>query len=443
MLPTSPVRGQPAQHSGTSGAEVALGTISTSPATAPARASPAFQAWPPREQATSDALDPFQSPGVIGSDEALPHGWRELPSWSTSGPDMAPPGGNPYLVVIPAPSVLSMADSTEVNHVSGGASSSSASEEKVTLELLYGFNGNGYGAFQQASTSGSASDGDSAADKAQGGMVAEVAAPRLRVVMAAGEHVLVDEVYDTSRERLPYISLPLAPTAVANLPTGPLHVWLLSTAATDPDPSAPSDLAPSVLVGDATMLLLPPPAAKELSLHVATVLSKAGADATATSPQPPLTSSDSSTRDPWDGRGAAARSQVWTQHLQPLLYDFGYVLTSARDVYEAYDSGMEAAAAAAAAPGISVSGTTRYPGGTVNAAYGDATLAAAWADVALDVLAHCEAAGLPACAEVIRGAVANVARVMEAAVAVGAQSSGGGGNSGDVNEHLAEAGLVA
>ncbi|KXZ49392.1 hypothetical protein GPECTOR_21g618 [Gonium pectorale] len=218
--------------------------------------------------------------------------------------------------------------------------------------------------------------------------------------------------------------------------------------------------APALLAGSSTLLLLPQPAARELEEHIRHVME--GADCGASEPSdgdvgpPGQCAADPAARvEPVDaidpGNGAAARtlgpaagterrfaaagkasaggttarsgatglsrSELWAQHVQPLLADFGFVLACSREVGDwllacanQHAAGMSPAAAA----GEMGPGDRGYEGIEL------------WVEVAAGLLAHFEAVGLAACADLLRGAASVVAQ----AAAGAAEGSAGAAGSG-------------
>ncbi|GLC41301.1 hypothetical protein PLESTB_001077700 [Pleodorina starrii] len=324
----------------------------------------------------TEAASPGAGGVAVGADAApaSPQGWQEL----TVG-GVLPAAEGAISAVIPVPAVLAAAGT---DYGGGGA------KLDVRLELLY-----------DEPAVGSAVEGGNAA----GGLVA---APR-RVVAAAEGQVLLDEEYDI--RGMSYIDIPLPADSLSRLPPGSLAVWMLSA-----DPRVVGG-APSLLAGAAELLLLPPPAAEELQAYVRAVLERAAtkpaaqaAQAQGASIEPdssehtaalPKTAAGAESAAVVDATAAAAvpltRGQLWTRHLQPLLVDFGYVVAAARELHKASDE----------------------------------TAATAWLELAADVLAHCEAAGLAACGELLRQAI-DGGSVTEVSIASAVSAGGGVGGGG-------------
>lgn len=135
------------------------------------------------------------------------------------------------------------------------------------------------------------------------------------------------------------------------------------------------DSAPSILAGSTHLLLLPAAAASELNEHLRTVLEGA-ADA----PNHRSTRTDAATNMATTSSTTIedhlSRRELWCQHLEPLLADFGYVLVAARKIGSSWT-------------GADTDAVTHSP-------------VEAWLELAGDVLAHCKATGLVECAQVLR-----------------------------------------
>ncbi|EFJ51210.1 hypothetical protein VOLCADRAFT_88062 [Volvox carteri f. nagariensis] len=316
----------------------------------------------------------------------LPHGWREV----TEATALAEPSAV-ITAAIPEPAVLGTPAPDAADD--GGEDGDMV---HVRLELLY--------------NTAAAGGGD-------GGGGGEEGPAALRIVAAAEERVLLDEVYGM-RGRRPYIDLTIPAWSLAGLPPGPLHLWLLRSPLDDPRVTEVT--SPSLLAGSTELLLLPQQAAAELENHIRQILSEAAQhDPATTAVQPAgggIVDTEGDAPAAAASRGVLTRGQVWSQHLQPLVADFGYVLAAAGELR----AGSVAVAAATAAT---------MAGGEMAA-----EAEAWWLDLATDLLGHCEAAGLAACGEVLQQAIADGG---------GDFGGGGGGDAADDDGAVGHTGVNA